>query len=323
MKNERPDGQTLRQLLERTLQRSLGAGDARVIPPALVAGGSPVVVGEVLETEDSQLPERVLVRWFASLDEEEVAWLQYERHLRDLRPGDRVLVTLPFGWAEWLVTGVLGHAPRGTGEPGVARSTSEGSGSAPDVSGCVHGVGVPVPDVSGCVHGVHVPVPDVSGCVHGVVPVPDVSGCVHGVGVPVPDVSGYVREVGVPVPDVSGCVREVGVPAPDVRGCAATEVGGSASDVSGCAATAAPEAVLQLRAGQRVVILGHEGEPLLRVHQGADGPVFELARDHVELQAPHRLRLSAESIELSAGAGGVDIQTEGDAVIRGKAIRLN
>src|SRR3954454_12460819 len=110
MKNERPDGQTLQQLLERTLQRSVDAGDARVASPALVAGGSPVVVGEVVDTADPQLPERGLVRWFVSLDQEQTGCLQHERRL-DLRRGDRVLVTLPFGWAEWLVTGVLGPAP--------------------------------------------------------------------------------------------------------------------------------------------------------------------------------------------------------------------
>jgi hypothetical protein len=240
MMNERPDGQTLQQLLERTLQRSVDAGDSRVGSPALVAGGSPVVVGEVLDTEDPQLPERVHVRWFASVDQEERGWLQYERHL-DLRRGDRVLVTLPFGWAEWLVTGALGRAPRGDSEPATAPSKSQTGTSA----------------------------------------------------------------------------SETAVSPAAVSPAAAARPPASKSS---------PDAILRLQPGQGVVILGHEGEPLLRVHQGAGGPVFELAHDRsdqVELKAPHRLRLSAERIELAAGTGGVDIHTDGDAVVQGKAIRLN
>jgi hypothetical protein len=92
----------------------------------------------------------------------------------------------------------------------------------------------------------------------------------------------------------------------------------------GAAAVATPSPVaFQLEPGQPCVILGSGGEPLLRVYQGPEGPVVEFAHDQVELKGRQRLRLSAHGIELAAGPGGVDICTEGDAVMRAKAIRLN
>jgi hypothetical protein len=218
MKNERPDGQTLEQLLERTLGRSLagGVGAARGGP-----GGSPVVVGEVLDTHDPQQPDRVFVSWFASADDEQRAWLQHERHLA-LRPGDWALVTRPLGWAEWVVTGAL------------ASTRHDATAVAP-----------------------------------------------------------------------GGAAR-----------------GAAPAQASPAVAAPSPMA-LRLEPGQPLVIVGAAGEPLLRIHEGPEGPVVEFARDQIELEGRQRLRLSAHVIELAAGPGGVNICTEGDAVLRAKAIRLN
>src|SRR5690606_5430597 len=85
----------------------------------------------------------------------------------------------------------------------------------------------------------------------------------------------------------------------------------------------AERATLQLGPGQALVVLGHDGEPLVQLRQGPDGLSVELARDQVELKARRRLRLSADSIELAAGPGGVDVRTEGEAVTRARTIRLN
>ncbi|HTV24756.1 MAG TPA: hypothetical protein VMG12_38955 [Polyangiaceae bacterium] len=231
MNNERPDGQSVRDLLEAALAHSLGAHPAPVAPSSAdapptgspisgspVTGspitsspvtGSPVVVGEILDTHHPHLPGRVLVRWYSSAEAQCTEWLHHERHLTLVR-GDRVLVTLPLGWAEWLVTGALGRAP-------VAAAAEA-----------------------------------------------------H---------------------------------APEVR--------------SGDAAR------LQLEPGQALVVIGHDGQPLLQVRQAPEGLQLELARDQVELKARRRLRLSADSIEIAAGPGGVDVRTDGDAVTRARAIRLN
>ena len=210
MKNQRPDGQTVRDLLEATLERSLG-GNRAVPVQRSDAGNSPLVVGEILDTHHPHLPGRVLVRWWATPEKDESAWLHHERHLR-LRRGDRVLVTLPVGWSEWVVTGALTQTPA------------------------------------------------------------------------------------------------TEAPTPPAEG----------------AKSATPATTtLQLEPGEALLVRGHDGAPLLRVHQGPDGPVLELQRDQVEIRARRTLRLAADTVEIVGGQGGVDIRTDGDAVVRAHAIKLN
>jgi hypothetical protein len=224
MNNQRPDGQSLRALLEAALAHSLGtSAPSPAAPGALggpVSGGaisgspissSPVVVGEIVDTHHPHLPGRVLARWWPGADGERSEWLHHERHLT-LARGDRVLVTLPVGWSEWVVTGALGRpqspAPESTDAPAAASPTE-----------------------------------------------------------------------------------------------------------------ATPR--LQLEPGQALLIVGHDGQPLLQVRQAPEGLRLELVRDQLEIKAQRRLRLSADSIEIAAGPGGVDVRTDGDAVTRARAIRLN
>jgi hypothetical protein len=110
MKNLRPDNQTLRDLLEDALEKSLDqaaapSGVRRAEKPA--AAASAIVVGEILDTHHPHLPGRVLVRWVDPEGTLLERWLARERHL-SLRIGDRVLVTLAIGWMDWVVTGALG-----------------------------------------------------------------------------------------------------------------------------------------------------------------------------------------------------------------------
>jgi hypothetical protein len=214
MNNERPDGQSLRDLLEAALAQSLGAPRPAPSPPASSSGstiaGSPVAVGEIVDTHHPHLPGRVLVRWWPSTDGERSEWLHHERHLT-LARGERVLVTLPLGWSEWLVTGALGRMS--TAEPASTEAAPASSGEA------------------------------------------------------------------------------------------------------------APR--LQLEPGQALVIVGHDGSPLLQLRQAGDGLRLELSRAEIEIKAQRRLRLSADSIEIAAGPGGVDVRTDGEAVTRARAIRLN
>jgi hypothetical protein len=80
---------------------------------------------------------------------------------------------------------------------------------------------------------------------------------------------------------------------------------------------------LRLEPGQVLLVIAHDRAPLRALRQGADGLVIELKRDDVEIKVRRRLRLSANTIELAAGSGGLDVRTEGDAVTRARAIRLN
>ena len=222
MKNSSQDGRTLSDLIETALAGSAVAGAASAPEPegqtaeiahAAEAAGpgshlSTVVVGEVLDTHHPHLPGRVLVRW---LDHQGILldrWIQRERHL-SLRKADRVLLTLPAGWREWVVTGALG------------RESSEPTGELENAE--------------------------------------------------------------------------------------------NAENVSN----------VRLGPGEALRILSHEGQPLMTLRQGPEGPIVELGEGNVELAASRTLRLSADTIEIVSAAGGTDLRTEGDTVVRARTIRLN
>jgi hypothetical protein len=198
MHNRTPDGKRFQEVMEAALeeQAASAASDERE--------SAGIIVGEVLDTHHPHLPGRVFVRWLNAERRATEAWVQAERHL-ELRKGDRVLLTLPTGWQQWIVTGALG------------------------------------------------------------------------------------REL------------QSSRPAP--------------------AADDAHE--IRLAPGQTLRILAHDGAPLLSVRQGVDGPELQLGTGNVELKAARTLRLTADTIELRAEHGGVDLRTEGDAVLRARTIRLN
>lgn len=90
------------------------------------------------------------------------------------------------------------------------------------------------------------------------------------------------------------------------------------------APTPAPEQPsMRLEQGQALVITDPAGQPLLELQATIDGPRIALLGKDVSLDAAGSLRIGAERIELHARAGGVDIRTDGDAVVRGRVIRLN
>lgn len=196
MHNRTPDGKTFQEVIEAALegQAANNASDA--------TEASGCIVGEVLDTHHPHLPGRVLVRWISAERKTTEHWVQTERHLR-LRKGDRVIMTLPTGWKQWVVTGALGR-----------------------------------------------------------------------------DLDPQHEET-----------------------------------------TDVPE--LRLAPGQGLRITSHDGTPLLTVRQGVEGPEVQLGSDNVELKAARTLRLTADTIELRAKHGGVDLRTDGDAVIRARTIRLN
>jgi hypothetical protein len=198
MRNTTPDGKTIQELVESALEGHAAAAASEGTP------NSGCLVGEVLDTHNPHLPGRVFVRWLSAELKPVELWVKAERHLR-LRKGDRVILTLPTGWKQWIVTGALG-----------------------------------------------------------------------------PDLPAETPEV-------------------------------IADDV--------PE--LQLEPGQAVRIVNHDGSPLVTVRQGTDGPEIQLGTGNVELKASRTLRISADTIELHAEQGGVDLRTKGDAIVRARTIRLN
>ncbi len=80
---------------------------------------------------------------------------------------------------------------------------------------------------------------------------------------------------------------------------------------------------LRLESGQSVVITNPEGVPIMSLSATARGPRVELLAANVSFDMPGVVRIGAERIELHSRAGGVDIRSDGDTIVRSRIIRLN
>ncbi|KVF63189.1 hypothetical protein WJ15_14750 [Burkholderia cepacia] len=86
---------------------------------------------------------------------------------------------------------------------------------------------------------------------------------------------------------------------------------------------AEPAIALSLEVDKCVQIADAAGTPLLQVRASPDGPVVTLLNRNVNVEVAGKLRLSAQTLELEGGRGGVDIRTEADTVVRSRYVRLN
>ncbi|KWE57281.1 hypothetical protein WL77_31400 [Burkholderia ubonensis] len=84
-----------------------------------------------------------------------------------------------------------------------------------------------------------------------------------------------------------------------------------------------PAVVLALEPDKCVQVSDASGCPLLQVRASPDGPVVTLLNRNVNIEVAGKLRLSAQTLELEGGRGGVDIRTEADTVVRSRYVRLN
>ncbi|WP_431825260.1 hypothetical protein [Burkholderia sp. F1] len=84
-----------------------------------------------------------------------------------------------------------------------------------------------------------------------------------------------------------------------------------------------PDLALSLEADKCVQVSDASGCPLLQVRASPDGPVVTLLNRNVNIEVAGKLRLSAQTLELEGGRGGVDIRTEADTVVRSRYVRLN
>jgi hypothetical protein len=94
-------------------------------------------------------------------------------------------------------------------------------------------------------------------------------------------------------------------------------------DDEGRATSVDGASTLRLEQGQAIVITDPSGQPMIELQATVDGPRVSLLRADLEIDTAGCLRIAAERIELCAREGGVDIRTNGDAVVRGRVIRLN
>jgi hypothetical protein len=84
-----------------------------------------------------------------------------------------------------------------------------------------------------------------------------------------------------------------------------------------------PAVALALEPDKCVQVSDASGCPLLQVRASPEGPVVTLLNRNVNIEVAGKLRLSAQTLELEGGRGGVDIRTEADTVVRSRYVRLN
>lgn len=80
---------------------------------------------------------------------------------------------------------------------------------------------------------------------------------------------------------------------------------------------------LELQQNQCLRITDAHHNPIVELYSSSQGPVVRLMNANVNLEVPGKLRFQADTIELEAGRGGVDIRTDADTVVRSRFIRLN
>lgn len=80
---------------------------------------------------------------------------------------------------------------------------------------------------------------------------------------------------------------------------------------------------LELQQNQCVRITDAHQNPIVELYSSSQGPIVRLMNANVNLEVPGKLRFQADTIELEAGRGGVDIRTDADTVVRSRFIRLN
>lgn len=104
-------------------------------------------------------------------------------------------------------------------------------------------------------------------------------------------------------------------------------VTGILADAAGASETAEPDThasrSVKLAPDECVQIDDAHGKPLVQILASSAGPVVRLMSPNINLEAAGKLSLRAQTLELEAGRGGVDIRTEADTVVRSRYIRLN
>jgi len=84
-----------------------------------------------------------------------------------------------------------------------------------------------------------------------------------------------------------------------------------------------PGPTVTLKKDESVCVDSRDGQRLIEIYQGDDGPVVRLLTDDVNLEIPGRFRVNAHSVDLGAARGEVRIVAHDDVVVEGKTVKLN
>lgn len=84
-----------------------------------------------------------------------------------------------------------------------------------------------------------------------------------------------------------------------------------------------PGPTVTLNTDESVRIEGKDGQELIEVFQGENGPVVRLLKDDVSLEVKGSFSINAQRIDLGAGTGKVRITAYDDVEVEGRRIKLN
>ncbi|MEM9695644.1 MAG: hypothetical protein AAGA56_24080 [Myxococcota bacterium] len=91
------------------LEATLNSYGVRAQPAATTSGGT--LVAEVTDTHHPHRSGRVLAKWVDGEGDEQEHWLVREASVHP-EVGDRVMITRPANWNEWIVVGILAKSER-------------------------------------------------------------------------------------------------------------------------------------------------------------------------------------------------------------------
>jgi hypothetical protein len=84
-----------------------------------------------------------------------------------------------------------------------------------------------------------------------------------------------------------------------------------------------PGPTVTLNTDESVRIETRDGQDLIEVYQGENGPVVRLLNEDVSLEVKGRFSINAHSVDLGAGQGKVRITAHDDVEVEGRKIKLN
>jgi hypothetical protein len=80
---------------------------------------------------------------------------------------------------------------------------------------------------------------------------------------------------------------------------------------------------LELEADEKISVVSRDGQPLLDVWEGETGPVVRLLRADASLEFAGKLALRAETVEIEARTGDIEVKAATDLALKGDTIHLN
>jgi hypothetical protein len=81
--------------------------------------------------------------------------------------------------------------------------------------------------------------------------------------------------------------------------------------------------LMRLQNDEKIQVIGQNGKEILDIYQADTGPIIRVLQGDCAVEFPGKFKLTADSIELEAGAGPINIKASDDVRINGEMIHLN